>query len=289
MYSEEGDSVWSQKGATLSDKSARNEFGLTQQEIIDAIKRGKLQYRTNYIYGNPYLRLVRSEIEALVDEKYGSDYLKKKKVKKELAQVNKALKTLKAQVVSLEQRRVELLEILGEWTLSSSSVRLVRAASHIASVEAAIEKELLWETGWVGDPQLPISNYNYSALRDHLKKKGVTCLRPLSPTGLKSRIAASRIRKAKPTADKWRQQRLALSCNMQLLFTNPPSTCPTRHVPHRTSSGHTNIPLWAAAQQGGGAVPCALLEVCARPYADCTADMRRPGSPMNILRRESVG
>jgi hypothetical protein len=114
MYSGEGDSVWSKKGATLSDKSARNEFGLTQQEIIDAIKRGKLQYRTNYIYGNPYLRLVRSEIEALVDEKYGSDYLKKKKVKKELAQVNKALKTLKAQVVSLEQRRVELLEILGE-------------------------------------------------------------------------------------------------------------------------------------------------------------------------------
>ena len=85
MYSGEGDSVWSKKGATLSDKSARKEFGLTQQEIIDAIKGGKLQYRTNYIYGNPYLRLVRSEIEALVDEKYGSDYLKKKKVKKELA------------------------------------------------------------------------------------------------------------------------------------------------------------------------------------------------------------
>jgi hypothetical protein len=32
------DSNWTQKGATLSDKSARNEFGLTQEEIIDVIK-----------------------------------------------------------------------------------------------------------------------------------------------------------------------------------------------------------------------------------------------------------
>ena len=27
---------WSQKGATLSDKSARQEYGLTQQEIVAA-------------------------------------------------------------------------------------------------------------------------------------------------------------------------------------------------------------------------------------------------------------
>jgi len=27
-------SNWNQKGATLSDKTARNEFGITQEEII---------------------------------------------------------------------------------------------------------------------------------------------------------------------------------------------------------------------------------------------------------------
>jgi hypothetical protein len=43
-----------------------------------------------------------------------------------------------------------------------------------ASVEAAIETALLQEKGLVDDPQLPISDYNYSALRDRLKKKGVT-------------------------------------------------------------------------------------------------------------------
>ncbi len=114
MDAEAGDSVWTKKGATLSDKSARKEFDLTQPEIIQAIRKGKLQYRTNYIYGNPYFRLVRSEVEKLVDEKYGSNYLKKKKNQHELAQVSKALKALKAQTVSLAKRRDELLRILDE-------------------------------------------------------------------------------------------------------------------------------------------------------------------------------
>jgi len=41
-----------------------------------------------------------------------------------------------------------------------------------ASVEAAIERELLREKELVDDPHLPISDYNYSALRDRLKKTG---------------------------------------------------------------------------------------------------------------------
>ena len=114
MDSEEGKSVWVKKGATLSDKSARKEFGLTQEEIIEAVGDGKLQYRINNMFGNPYLKLVRSEVEAYVDEKYGSDYLEKKKIKKELAQTNKELKRLKAQVASLEQRKAELLASLDE-------------------------------------------------------------------------------------------------------------------------------------------------------------------------------
>jgi hypothetical protein len=61
MYSGEANSAWFKKGATLSDKSARKDFGLTQEEIIDAIKDGKLQYRINNAFGNPYFKLVRSE------------------------------------------------------------------------------------------------------------------------------------------------------------------------------------------------------------------------------------
>ena len=44
-----GDSIWQRKGATLSDKTARKEYGLTQNEIIDAIRRGQLQYREDVI------------------------------------------------------------------------------------------------------------------------------------------------------------------------------------------------------------------------------------------------
>jgi hypothetical protein len=34
-----------------------------------------LQYRENSVYGSPFLRLIRQEVEALVNEKYGNDYL----------------------------------------------------------------------------------------------------------------------------------------------------------------------------------------------------------------------
>jgi len=46
---------WQRKGATLSDKTARQEFGLTQDEIYDAIDAGAPQYRQAYMHGNPWL------------------------------------------------------------------------------------------------------------------------------------------------------------------------------------------------------------------------------------------
>lgn len=110
----EGYSDWSRKGATLSDKSARKEYGLTQEEIIEAIYDGKLQYRETSIHGNPFLRLVRREVEALVEEKHGSGFLRRKRLEKELSEVNRDMKRLKEQVESLEMRKRELQEMLGE-------------------------------------------------------------------------------------------------------------------------------------------------------------------------------
>ena len=106
--------VWSRKNATLSHKTAEKEFGLTFDEIVEAINAGKLQYREANIYGAPFLRLIRSEVEALVSEKHGADYLQQKQAKKELAEVTKTLKALKEQVQTLENRKVELLELLGK-------------------------------------------------------------------------------------------------------------------------------------------------------------------------------
>ncbi len=64
--------AWSQKGGTLSDKSARKEFGLTQEEIERATRAGKLQYRRQSVYGNPFLRLLRKEVETLGGGNHGA-------------------------------------------------------------------------------------------------------------------------------------------------------------------------------------------------------------------------
>jgi len=101
---------WGNKNATLSDKSAAKEYGITRQEILDAINAGELQFRESSIYGNPWYRLLRTEVENLVERKYGVAYLKEKKAKKELSEINKELKALKIRVAELETRKMELLD-----------------------------------------------------------------------------------------------------------------------------------------------------------------------------------
>ena len=105
---------WVRKGATLSDKTARAEFGLTQDEIIAAIRAGKLQYRPGEIYGNPWLRLLRREVEELVSSRHGEGYLRERQARTELKRVNRQLKQFRAQIAELEQRRSVLLAELGE-------------------------------------------------------------------------------------------------------------------------------------------------------------------------------
>ena len=103
------ESEWQRKGATLSDKTARKEYGLTQDEIIEAIRAGQLQYHQNAIHGNPFLRLLRREIEVLVTKKYGKNYLKDRQAKTELAGINRNLRRLKRQIADLEKRKSKLL------------------------------------------------------------------------------------------------------------------------------------------------------------------------------------
>ncbi len=105
LYGEE----WARKGATLSDKTARAEFGLTQDEIIAAIRAGKLQYRPAAMHGNPWLRLLRREVEDLVSTRRGDRYLREWQARTELKRVNRELKQLRVQLAALEERRAALL------------------------------------------------------------------------------------------------------------------------------------------------------------------------------------
>ena len=106
------DSMWSQKGATLSDKSARQEFGLTQEEIIAAMRAGKLQFRDANMHGNPWFRLLRHEVESLVRDKSGRNHLHRKKLQKELADLNKEARKITSRLKAIERRRAELMKEL---------------------------------------------------------------------------------------------------------------------------------------------------------------------------------
>ena len=108
------ESDWQRKGATLSDKTARREFGLTQDEIVQAIQAGKLHYRRNSVFGNPFLRLLRWEVQALVKKRYGDNFLKVRQAKTELAGINRDLKRLKTQIAALEGRKSTLIADLGK-------------------------------------------------------------------------------------------------------------------------------------------------------------------------------
>jgi predicted nuclease with TOPRIM domain len=100
---------WSQRGATLSDKTARSEFGLTQDEIVAAIDAGQLQYRVGVIHGNPWLRLLRREVEELMSSSYNDRSHRQRRAKAELARVDRDLKKLRAEVATLEEHRAKLL------------------------------------------------------------------------------------------------------------------------------------------------------------------------------------
>jgi len=103
---------WNKKGAALSDKSARKEFGLTQEQIIDAINSGKLQYRQNHIHGNSYYRLLRDEVEELAKELIGVEKLKYTQIQNQLSQVNREINKLKKQLKVFEERKIELSNLI---------------------------------------------------------------------------------------------------------------------------------------------------------------------------------
>src|SRR4051794_14063410 len=103
------DLEWQRKGATLSEKTAEKEFGLTREQIVKAVRAGRLRGREGSMHGNPWLRLLRREVEALVTTERGADHLKTQKAQAELTEINRQLKKVKAQAALLEKRRAELV------------------------------------------------------------------------------------------------------------------------------------------------------------------------------------
>ena len=96
---------WNRKGATLSDKTARKEYRIDQDFIVKGIKAGKLEYREGAIWGNPYLRLLRSQLEKYITEELGADRLSTSKNQKELRMIKREMTNLKKKLNELQARK----------------------------------------------------------------------------------------------------------------------------------------------------------------------------------------
>lgn len=105
---------WNSKGATLSDATALKEYGVSREFIVEGINSGKLEYREGAIWGNPYLRILRSQLEKYIAEQLGSNYLISRKSRTELRKINKEIADTRKKLEELEARKAEI-EKLGSF------------------------------------------------------------------------------------------------------------------------------------------------------------------------------
>ena len=96
---------WNRKGATLSELTAKKEYGVEHEFIVKGIRAGKLEYREGAIWGNPYLKILRGQLEDFITEELGADYLNQVKTKSELLAIKKEIAVLKKRVNELQVRK----------------------------------------------------------------------------------------------------------------------------------------------------------------------------------------
>jgi hypothetical protein len=105
---------WNRRGATLSDVTACKEFGVSREFIVHGIRAGKLEYREGAVWGNPYLRVLRSQLEAYIAEQLGPQQVGAKKAQAELRAINKEIGSLKRKLAALERRKIDIEAAIGK-------------------------------------------------------------------------------------------------------------------------------------------------------------------------------
>lgn len=99
---------WNRKGATLSEVTAEKEYGVTHDFIVKGIQAGQLEYREAAVWGNPFLRVLRSQLEPYIAAQLGSEYLTSRKSRTELRSISKEIAELKGKLAALEARKLTL-------------------------------------------------------------------------------------------------------------------------------------------------------------------------------------
>jgi len=96
------------QGATLSDVTTKKEYGVDRDFIVKGIRAGKLEYREGVVWGNPYLRVLRSQLEQYIAEELGADRLRSGKNQTELRKIKKEMADLQKRLDELQARRTEI-------------------------------------------------------------------------------------------------------------------------------------------------------------------------------------
>ena len=99
---------WNRKGAVLSDVTAEKEYGVTRDFIVKGVQAGELEFREGAVWGNPYLRILRSQLERYIVAQLGAEYLVRKKSHNELRAIRKEIVDLKKKLAILEARKAAL-------------------------------------------------------------------------------------------------------------------------------------------------------------------------------------
>ncbi|MGO9789859.1 MAG: hypothetical protein ACLP8S_10315 [Solirubrobacteraceae bacterium] len=99
---------WTCKGATLSDTTARKEYGVDEDFIVKGVKVGKLEYRNGEMYGSPYIKVLRRQLEGYIAQELGDEYLRDWKDKTELRKIKRDMAALRKQLAELDARKMEI-------------------------------------------------------------------------------------------------------------------------------------------------------------------------------------
>jgi len=108
------ESLWTRRGETLSHNNACKEFGLEKNDILNAIRNGKLQYREGVAHGNPYYKLLRIEVKNYALELRGSNGMIEQDTLHKLKIINKEINSIKRKLSLLEKQKNKLIEIQGQ-------------------------------------------------------------------------------------------------------------------------------------------------------------------------------
>ena len=105
---------WNRKGATLTDGTAHEEYGVSRDFIVQGIRAGRLEYRETSMWGNPALRILRSQLEQYIVEQLGAEHLAGVKTQAELRKIKREIGSLERKLKALRARKAEIEAALGE-------------------------------------------------------------------------------------------------------------------------------------------------------------------------------